>query len=159
MTPARPRRLRALRSFGWRPLILVAALLALGATACTPEEVDAYLRITAPVTQRANDRGFDGDQMARVRYCESLNQYDFVKTPGSPYRGAYSIVQGVWDNAAAAYYPWLVGVDPATAEPWWQDAVARAIWADHGSEPWQECVGPNTWCAAWNCTPGQEPKG
>jgi len=141
-----------------RTLLLFCAVVAVGASACTPDEITAYLKVTATGTQQAEARGFTGEQAAKVRYCESLNQYDFVNGPGKIYRGAYQFTQGTWDNAAAKWYPWLVGHDPAQ-EPWyWQDAMARAVWADNGSQPWSACVGPNTWCAAWDCTAGKEPR-
>ena len=134
--------------------LLVAAIIALGAaSACTPEEIQAYAQITGPTTAAADARGFTPDVMAQLRYCESLDNYTFVNGPGAIYRGAYQFTQGTWDNAAAKHFPWLVGTDPAAAPFYWQDAMARAVWAEYGSEPWQECVGPNTWCASWGCKP------
>lgn len=135
------------------------ALLALGLTAasCTPQEIQAFAQLTGPTQAAAEARGFTPDVMAQLRYCESLDNYTFVNGPDAIYRGAYQFTRGTWDNAAAKHFPWLVGTDPAAAPFYWQDAMARAVWAEYGSEPWKECIGPNTWCASWGCRPEGAP--
>jgi hypothetical protein len=43
------------------------------------------------------------------------------------------------DAVAARHFEWLVGVDPAEAEPWWQDLMARALYSERGRAPWPVC--------------------
>lgn len=31
---------------------------------------------------------------------------------------------------ASRHFEWLVGVDPAEAEPWWQDLMAKALYSE-----------------------------
>lgn len=110
----------------------VVALAALG-TACTPEQVQIYNDLTAPTREVLTD-----DQLFWLRNCESHGRYEAVSANGV-YRGAYQFLQSTWDGVADRHYPWLVGRDPATVEPWWQDAMARALWSERGRSPWPVC--------------------
>jgi hypothetical protein len=111
---------------------VVVALAALG-TACTPEQVQVYTELTAPTREVLTD-----DQLFWLRNCESHGSYEAVSANGL-YRGAYQFLQSTWDSVADRHYPWLVGRDPATVEPWWQDAMTRALWSERGRSPWPVC--------------------
>lgn len=78
------------------------------------------------------------DALYRLRMCESTNDYGAVSAGGT-YRGAYQFNRSTWDSVAARWYPWLVGVDPAAASPAQQDAMARALYAERGAQPWPHC--------------------
>jgi Transglycosylase-like domain len=57
--------------------------------------------------------------------------------PSGKYRGAYQFSQSTWDSTARhAGRPDLVGVDPAQAAPWDQDALALDLFRWQGSSPW-----------------------
>ena len=109
----------------------LAALFAV--TACTPEELALYLDTTAEVRHVLSK-----DDLSRLRHCESTDNYEAVSRSGH-YRGAYQFDQTTWDDVAGRFFPWLTGVDPAEAAPWWQDAMARALWSERGSQPWPRC--------------------
>lgn len=102
-------------------------------TACTAEEVAHYLEATESVRDVLS-----GDELARLRHCESTDNYRAV-SPSGLYRGAYQFDQTTWDDVAGRFYPWLVGIDPIDADPWWQDAMARALWSERGRQPWPIC--------------------
>jgi muramidase (phage lysozyme) len=56
---------------------------------------------------------------------------------GSGASGAYQFVPGTWNAIAAASGRGdLVGVDPASASPADQDAMALALYGQRGSAPW-----------------------
>ncbi len=99
--------------------------LALGAlifsSACTAEESKLY----RDATEHVRDV-LDADELARLRQCESTDNYQAVSSSGA-YRGAYQFDQTTWDDAAGRHFPWLTGRDPVAVEPWWQDAMARAL--------------------------------
>ena len=110
------------------------ALSALFLTAaCTPEEVALYLDSTAEVRDVLSN-----DDLARLRQCESTDNYQAVSSSGT-YRGAYQFDQTTWDGVAERFFPWLEGVDPVDAAPWWQDAMTRALWSERGKQPWPIC--------------------
>jgi hypothetical protein len=115
-----------------RSIILVLALAVLG-TACTTEEIALYLETTASTRDVLS-----ADDLSNLRSCESADDYSAVSASGL-YRGAYQFDQGTWDAVAGRHFPWLVGRDPATVEPWWQDAVTRALWSERGDQPWPVC--------------------
>jgi hypothetical protein len=75
---------------------------------------------------------------AALRECESGGDYSIVSRTGR-YRGAYQFSRSTWDSVAADHAPDLVGVDPAAATPAEQDAMARALYADRGAQPWPHC--------------------
>ena len=110
------------------------ALTALFITAaCTPEEIALYLDTTAET------RGvLDADDLHRLRMCESTDNYRAISSSGL-YRGAYQFDQTTWDDVAGRHFPWLSGVDPIDAAPWWQDAMTRALWSERGKQPWPIC--------------------
>lgn len=112
---------------------LVAAALAIVLSACTPREIAIFSAITA------EDRALVTDEQLRLlRNCESGGRYDAL-SPGGTYRGAYQFSQGTWNGVAARNYFWLEGRDPAQTEWWWQDAMARALYAERGWSPWPHC--------------------
>jgi two-component system chemotaxis response regulator CheB len=67
---------------------------------------------------------------------ESDGNYGAV-SPGGTYRGAWQFDQTTWDsNSAASGRGDLVGVDPATAVPGDQDAIAHELYQRRGNQPW-----------------------
>jgi hypothetical protein len=113
---------------------LAFALTALFVTAaCTPEQLALYLDSTEEVRDVLSN-----EDLARLRHCESTDNYRAV-SPSGTYRGAYQFDQTTWDDVAGRFFPWLQGVDPVDAEPWWQDAMARALWSERGKQPWPIC--------------------
>ena len=112
-------------------LVAAAGLAAL--TGCTPEQIALFDHVTSPYREVISD-----DQLARLRTCESSDNYAAVSANGR-YRGAYQFSQRTWDRVARAHFPWLAGVDPATVEFYWQDSMARALWSESGSSPWPHC--------------------
>jgi hypothetical protein len=114
-------------------LTLATLGLVLALSACTPQEFALFSAVTS------KDRPLVSDaQLSSLRACESGGRYDAV-SPGGTYRGAYQFGQGTWDGVAARHYPWLAGQNPARIEPWWQDAMARALYAERGWSPWPHC--------------------
>lgn len=118
-------------------VIVIALTALLFASSCTPEEVAFYLK----ATEHVNDV-LSADELKRLRDCESTDNYAAVSlwtdTVGL-YRGAYQFVQHTWDGVAERHFPWLVGKDPVEVEPWWQDAMTRALWSERGRQPWPVC--------------------
>jgi len=110
---------------------VLAALLA--ATACTPEQISLYLDSTKPTRQVLSN-----SDLSRLRACESTDNYRAVSASGT-YRGAHQFDRRRWNDVAGRHFPWLVSVDPAAADPWWQDAMARALWSERGRQPWPKC--------------------
>jgi hypothetical protein len=78
------------------------------------------------------------EQWARLRACESGGNYGAISA-GGRFRGAYQFDQQTWDVVTAQADPQLQGVDPATAAPADQDAVARALYRSRGASPWPRC--------------------
>jgi hypothetical protein len=78
------------------------------------------------------------DQWARLRNCESAGNYGAISAAGR-FRGAYQFDQATWDQVAQAYFPNLLGVDPAAANPADQDAVALMLYRQRGTSPWPRC--------------------
>jgi hypothetical protein len=112
-------------------LIALAAPVLLGA--CTPEQFALFDAVTTPTREVLSD-----EQLHRLRMCESRDDYGAVSRSGT-YRGAYQFSQSTWNGVAERHYPWLVGVDPATADFYWQDAMARALYSEAGRSPWPHC--------------------
>jgi hypothetical protein len=100
---------------------------------CTPEEMALFSHVTSPYADTVSDA-----KLQQLRQCESSDNYAAVSASGR-YRGAYQFSQGTWDRVATAHFPWLANQDPSTVEPWWQDAMARALWSESGSSPWPHC--------------------
>ena len=115
-----------------RLVAFALALVTIG-TACSPEEIALYLTSTAETRDVLTD-----DDLLRLRNCESTDNYQAV-SPSGTYRGAYQFDQPTWDGVAERHFPWLEGVDPVDAEPWWQDAMTRALWSERGRQPWPVC--------------------
>lgn len=111
----------------------VAVGLTLLGSACTVEEIIHYLDSTA-----ATRHVLSTEELLRLRMCESTDNYRAV-SPSGTYRGAYQFDQPTWDGVAERHFPWLVGVDPVDAEPWWQDAMTRSLWSERGRQPWPVC--------------------
>jgi Transglycosylase-like domain len=117
-----------------RTRMIALALAALIFTAaCTPEELVRYIDSTAEVRDVLSPA-----ELSRLRQCESTDNYRAVSASGL-YRGAYQFDQTTWNDVADRFFPWLVGVDPIDAEPWWQDAMTRALWSERGRQPWPIC--------------------
>lgn len=124
--PVRRRRVR----FG---LLVALGLIVAGGAACTPEEIAFVAAVTEPY-----EHVLDNEQLEKLRQCEAGGNYEAVDRSGS-FRGAYQFTRGTWDGVAARHFPWLEGLDPAQVEPWWQDAMARALWSERGRQPWPVC--------------------
>jgi len=115
--------------------VLCAALLAttLVLSGCTREEILFFDSVTASTRDALND-----DQLYRLRACESDDNYQALNATGF-YRGAYQFDFRTWNDVASRHFPWLVGVDPAVAEPYWQDSMTRALFSERGRQPWPVC--------------------
>ena len=100
---------------------------------CTAHEVLFFDTVTAPTRD-----ALDYDQLNRLRMCESTDNYQALSATGL-YRGGYQFDFRTWNDVASRHFPWLVGVDPAWAEPYWQDAMARALFSERGRQPWPVC--------------------
>jgi hypothetical protein len=112
-------------------LLAGAGLVALAG--CTPEEIAAFTKISAPYEDVLTN-----EQLGALRECESSGNYQAVSSNGL-YRGAYQFNQSTWNGVARRHFPWLEGQDPSAAEPWWQDAMAKALWSESGARPWPHC--------------------
>ncbi len=115
-----------------RLVAFVLAFITIG-TACSPEQIALYLDSTAATRDVLSD-----EELLRLRMCESTDNYQAVSSSGT-YRGAYQFDQPTWDGVADRHFPWLEGVDPVDDEPWWQDAMTRALWSERGRQPWPIC--------------------
>jgi hypothetical protein len=118
--------------FSWRTA-LIAGIAVLTLAACTPEQISVFRAVTEPTRDALSD-----SQLAALRRCESHDNYEAVSA-GGWYRGAYQFSRSTWDSTAEGHFFWLIGRDPADVEPWWQDAMARALWSDRGRSPWPVC--------------------
>lgn len=114
-------------------LAALALAAVLFASACTAEEISLYLDST-----RETRSVLTNAELARLRDCESTDDYQAISRSGL-YRGAYQFDQSTWDDVAGRHFPWLLGEDPATVAPWWQDAMTRALWSERGKQPWPIC--------------------
>jgi len=114
-------------------VIALSLTILIVASACTPGEITLFLETTAPTRDVLT-----ADQLYRLRSCESTDNYEAVN-PSGAYRGAYQFDQTTWDDVASRHYPFLAERDPATVEPWWQDAMTRALWSERGRQPWPVC--------------------
>jgi len=110
--------------------VLAAAglVVALGA-GCTPFGAAAVARHPFLVCTRAHE-------------SDSAGGYRAVN-PSGTYRGAYQFSQSTWNSTARhAGRPDLVGVDPAKAASWDQDALALSLYRWQGASPWNgRCAG------------------
>lgn len=126
----RPRWARSRRRLA---LLFTVGIVVVGGAACTPEQIAFVAAVTQPY-----EHALDGDQLYALRMCESGDNYEAVDPSGS-FRGAYQFNRGTWNSVASRHFEWLVGVDPAEAEPWWQDVMARALYSERGRQPWPVC--------------------
>lgn len=124
-----------------RTAIGLLALSAASQTACD-DFLAAHYRPDEPVVaqhaatnpaRRISDVG-----LLRLRTCESHGNYRIVNSTGT-YRGAYQFSRRTWNNVARTILPQYVGVDPASAPTYIQDAMARALWAMTGPSSWPVC--------------------
>ena len=70
--------------------------------------------------------------------AESGGDYQAV-SPTGQYRGAFQFAQGTWNYAAQlAGRPDLIGVAPETASVADQNALAIALYAADGEQPWYD---------------------
>ena len=77
-------------------------------------------------------------QWDALRNCESTHNYGAINNTGT-YRGAYQFSQQTWDWVAGIHWPHLVGIDPAAAQPAWQDIMAYTLFAMRGWDQWPIC--------------------
>lgn len=110
---------------------LIATTFVLGG--CTADEILFFNHVTAPTRD-----ALDYEQLNRLRMCESTDNYRAISWSGL-YRGGYQFDYRTWNDVASRHFPWLVGIDPAEAEPYWQDAMARALFSERGRQPWPVC--------------------
>ena len=90
---------------------------------------------TSPPATSATSRSVD-DFFECIRWRESRGDYTAVN-PTKTFMGAYQIYQGGWDTFAARIDRHdLIGVQPHTALPTDQDAVALAMYNELGAKPW-----------------------
>jgi Transglycosylase-like domain len=114
----------------------VAAEAAAEAAAADAAAAAAANRAGAPVRSAGPPAG-GGDFLSCVRQRESGGDYSIHNSGGSGAAGAYQMMPGTWNNVAAATGRTdLVGVDPASASPADQDAMAQALYAQQGARPW-----------------------
>jgi len=113
--------------------VLAAFGLTVVLSACTPAQIRLAIAILGKHRHVASDSA-----LTRLRQCESGDNYRAVSSSGS-YRGAYQFNRGTWNSVASRHYPWLVGMDPAGAAPYFQDAMARALILERGRSPWPHC--------------------
>lgn len=93
--------------------------------------------VTAAQATRSTNAPSD-DLLANLRECESHGDYKAVSGRGT-YRGAYQFSQRTWDRVVRTFMPTQVGVDPAAAAAFIQDAAARKLWAASGPSSWPVC--------------------
>ena len=105
-------------------------------TAVAADEA-AQARAAASRSTTASGGG-GGDALACIRAHESDTAGGYAAvSPGGTYRGAYQFLPSTWNStAASAGRPDLVGVDPASASPADQDAMASHLYSQAGSQPW-----------------------
>ena len=72
----------------------------------------------------------------RAHESDMAGGYTAISSTGK-YRGAYQFSQETWDSTAEHAGWWfLVGVHPATVNPFWQDLTAAVLYGWQGSAPW-----------------------
>ena len=108
------------------------------------EPVEESTSASPPAPARVDGRvppppgGPTAAQWDALRACESTHNYEAINHTGT-YRGAYQFSQQTWDWVAGIHQPHLVGVDPATAPPAWQDIMAYTLYAMRGWDQWPIC--------------------
>jgi hypothetical protein len=147
----------------WIKRIVVIGAILLFAAACTPQELKAFYEEhgidtsqmsdadltaqAAAITDFQNhqavlhqyDYALSDDSLARLRFCESTDNYGAIGGGGT-YRGAYQFSQQTWNGVAnSAFGGDYSGWDPATAPSYVQDAFTRALYLQRGRAPWPVC--------------------
>jgi LysM repeat protein len=118
------------------PVAVPADLLASLAIASAPVPLLSGRSVTTAVqeptlTQAVPSSGGGGGNLAAIRACESSGNYAAV-SPDGLYRGAYQFDVPTWQSVGGSG-------DPAAASPAEQDARARQLWGERGSNPWPNC--------------------
>lgn len=93
---------------------------------------------TIPSDTEPDEAGPSPEQWEALRFCESSGNYGAISPTGN-YRGAYQFSLQTWDWIAGIYHERLVGVDPATAAPADQDAMAQSLYDLRGRGQWPVC--------------------
>ena len=118
------------------------ALASLAASACTPEQQAAFVAFhaerNAALERTRSMTSLTDDQLARLAKCESTNNPRAVSKSGR-YHGLYQFDQRTWNGVAKSVLPEYVGVTPSQAPAEVQDAMARALYAARGRNPWPVC--------------------
>ena len=91
--------------------------------------------VAAPGPQSPAGRGdpspAERETLARIRWCESRNNYAIVSASGR-YRGAYQFDVATWQGVGGSG-------DPAAASPAEQDYRALLLLRMRGTRPWPHC--------------------
>ena len=82
-------------------------------------------------TNAVRSNGGGGGKLAAIRACESGGNYAAVSSSGR-YRGAYQFDHQTWRSVGGSG-------DPAAAPAAEQDARARQLLSQRGSNPWPNC--------------------
>jgi hypothetical protein len=117
-----------------------AQFIAAAEEAARREALAEFLRGRSSGGSSAAGRSRCAGDFACFKECtldiESDGNYGAI-SPGGTYRGAWQFDQPTWDsNSAASGRHDLVGVDPATASPSDQDAIAHDLYQRRGNQPW-----------------------
>lgn len=114
--------------------------VAFAMTSCDASVIDSVnaARARAAVVSSQNPRTPDDAKLARIRNCESHGNYAAVSRSGT-FRGAYQFSRSTWNNSARAILPEFVGMDPAAAPDYIQDAMARYLYSQTGPRSWPVC--------------------
>lgn len=80
---------------------------------------------------RGNPTAEESATLARIRWCESRNNYSIVSASGR-YRGAYQFDMATWQGVGGSG-------DPAAASPAEQDYRALLLLRLRGTRPWPHC--------------------
>jgi hypothetical protein len=117
-----------------------AQFIAAAEEAARREALAEFLRGRSSGGSGAAGRSRCAGDFACFKECtldiESDGNYGAI-SPGGTYRGAWQFDQPTWDsNSAASGRHDLVGVDPATAAPSDQDAIAHDLYQRRGNQPW-----------------------
>jgi hypothetical protein len=106
------------------------------AAAAAQAEADAAAAARPRSSSHASGGGGDSLACIRAHESDSAGGYEAVSSGGT-YRGAYQFLPSTWDSTAAGSgRDDLVGVDPASASPSDQDAMASHLYSQAGAQPW-----------------------
>lgn len=105
-----------------------------------PQATPAPTTTPTPTPPPPSGSGPTEQHWAKLRYCESSNNYSVISEPNSQgirYYGAYQFNISTWDLVAGGNgRPDLVGVLPSDAAGADQDAMAQALYAERKWQPW-----------------------